>query len=252
LLQLYLNKIKANNKEITLLKEKHASTTLVDQEKEISEELNVLIDENNNMCKTIKDELVKMEKELKITKEKEPDEPETRMKEMTFSAITTKFSDVLRESQNVQVDIKSSMKSKITRHVKLLDSTLTPDQIETICNDPEGAQTLLASKLMGPAHVKLQNKVSDIQDKYKDILKLEASVALVHKMFEDMALLVHYQGEQLDNIEIQMQQAHDYVQKGVKQLDKAQKSHRKVRKWQCILLIVLLVLILVIVLPIVL
>jgi hypothetical protein len=27
--------------------------------------------------------------------------------------------------------------------------------------------------MLGPAHVRLQNAVSDIQDKYKDILKLE-------------------------------------------------------------------------------
>jgi len=51
-----------------------------------------------------------------------------------------------------------------------------------------------------------------------------------------MALLVHAQGEQLDNIEINIKQAKDYVIKGNKQLEKAKKHLIATRKVKIIII----------------
>lgn len=48
-------------------------------------------------------------------------------------------------------------------------------------------------------------------------------------MFVDMAMLVHAQGEMIDNIELNITDAKNYVAKGVKKLESAQKDHRKAR-----------------------
>lgn len=98
--------------------------------------------------------------------------------------------------------------------------------------------------MVGQAPMRLQNMVSDIQDKYRDIKKLEQVVALevvktkipcqsvnmVHQMFVDMALLVHHQGEMIDNIEINIGAANNYVEKANVKLNKAKKSHMSARK----------------------
>lgn len=52
----------------------------------------------------------------------------------------------------------------------------------------------------------------------------------VYQMFSDIALLVHNQGEQLDNIEENMNKAKDYVEKAEKNLIKAKEQHQKTRK----------------------
>ena len=52
-------------------------------------------------------------------------------------------------------------------------------------------------------------------------------------MFIDMQMLVQAQGEILDNIELNIQEAHDYTKKANVQLAKAKKSHiiyKKVKK----------------------
>ena len=49
-------------------------------------------------------------------------------------------------------------------------------------------------------------------------------------MFVDMALLVHQQGEMIDNIEININDAHNYVEKGEKQLHKAKENSIAARK----------------------
>lgn len=45
-----------------------------------------------------------------------------------------------------------------------------------------------------------------------------------------MAMLVHQQGEMLDNIELNVNDAKNYVEKGEKQLQKAKVSHQAARK----------------------
>ena len=56
------------------------------------------------------------------------------------------------------------------------------------------------------------------------------SVNAVYQMFVDMALLVHQQGEMLDNIELNVNDAKNYVEKGEKQLQKAKENHQAARK----------------------
>ena len=49
-------------------------------------------------------------------------------------------------------------------------------------------------------------------------------------MLQDMAFLVQAQGEQLENIDLILNKAKNYMEKGVKELDKAKKSHASGRK----------------------
>lgn len=49
-------------------------------------------------------------------------------------------------------------------------------------------------------------------------------------MFSDIALLVHNQAEDLDNIELNLNKAKDYLEKATKVLVKAKEEHQKTRK----------------------
>jgi len=133
------------------------------------------------------------------------------------------------------------VKSKVKRQVRALDDKLSPEELEKISEDPEAASKIVQEKIMGKGHIKLLNAVQDIQDKHRDIIKLEQSVTLIVKMLQDIAYLVHMQGEQIDNIEMTLNKAKNYMEKGVKQLDKAKKSHIAARKKMCIIIICLLV-----------
>ena len=55
--------------------------------------------------------------------------------------------------------------------------------------------------LQGPGHASARNALADIQEKHRDIMKLEASIAELHQLFLDMSVLVESQGELLDQIE---------------------------------------------------
>eukprot|EP01017_Pseudomicrothorax_dubius_P013049 TRINITY_DN15615_c0_g1_i2.p1 TRINITY_DN15615_c0_g1~~TRINITY_DN15615_c0_g1_i2.p1 ORF type:complete len:314 (+),score=82.63 TRINITY_DN15615_c0_g1_i2:80-1021(+) len=248
--QSYLEAIRSNNQEMLNLKERHRACTLPEQEKRISQQLKQLIDANGETCTAAKDVLEFISEEVEQAKKIAPGEPETRMKINTHTALMTKFRELLKETQTVQIDTKSSIKQKIVRQARLIDENLTDRQIEEICQDPEGASRLVASKMFGQGHTRLQNAVSDIQDKYRDIQRLEASVAVVHQMFVDLALLVHAQGEALDNIELNIDQAHNYVNKGERKLQEAKEYHQSSRKKLCCLAVIGIIVLVAIVVPI--
>jgi t-SNARE complex subunit (syntaxin) len=75
------------------------------------------------------------------------------------------------------------------------------------------------------------------------VLVLEASVAELHQMFLDFALLTEEQGELLDQIEYQVKSASDSIEKGDKDLVEAIAIQISLRKKQCCIIITCLVII---------
>ena len=70
-------------------------------------------------------------------------------------------------------------------------------------------------------------------DRYQDVLKLEQSVAELHQMFLDFALLTEQQGEMLDQIEYQVKAAGEYVEEGNVDIKKAIQYQKEIRKRYC-------------------
>lgn len=77
--------------------------------------------------------------------------------------------------------------------------------------------------------------------KYQDVLTLEQSVAELHQMFLDFALLTEQQGELLDQIEHNVVQATDYVEEANMETHEAIEYQKKVRKKQCWIILIAVV-----------
>lgn len=83
----------------------------------------------------------------------------------------------------------------------------------------------------------------NVADKYQDVLTLEASVAELHQMFLDFALLTEQQGELLDQIQHQVQAASDYIEEGNQEMVQAIEIQKSIRKKQCCIIIIVIVVI---------
>lgn len=73
---------------------------------------------------------------------------------------------------------------------------------------------------------------ANVAGKYQDVLTLEQSVAELHQMFLDFALLTEQQGELLDQIEYQVKSAADYVEDANVDVHEAIEYQKKIRKKQ--------------------
>lgn len=56
---------------------------------------------------------------------------------MTYQALTTKFQEILKETQKIQVEFRTTVKEKVGRQAKIVDSNITDQQIDELCDDPE-------------------------------------------------------------------------------------------------------------------
>lgn len=72
--------------------------------------------------------------------------------------------------------------------------------------------------------------LSNVNSRYQDILALESSIAELHQMMLDIALLTEQQGEYLDQIEYHIKSAGDQVEEGNEDMHKAIRYLKKVQK----------------------
>lgn len=53
--------------------------------------------------------------------------------------LTSKFRDVLRQSQQIQTEFKNAMQSKLKRQLRIAKSDATDEELERLARDPEAA-----------------------------------------------------------------------------------------------------------------
>jgi hypothetical protein len=72
--------------------------------------------------------------------------------------------------------------------------------------------------------------LEDIQNKHRDVVKIEKSILELQQLFMDMAVLVAAQGEVVDQIAVHVDNAVNDTDEGVKALQKAVKIQKQSRK----------------------
>ena len=88
-----------------------------------------------------------------------------------------------------------------------------------------------------------------LSDRHDEFLKLERSIREVHDLFVELGALVTQQGDLVNNIAYNVEQAESKVEKGRKQLSDAERHQRSARRKKlicftilsCVIIIVVLV-----------
>ena len=73
---------------------------------------------------------------------------------------------------------------------------------------------------------------ANVAGKYQDVLALEQSVAELHQLFQDFALLTDQQGELLDQIEFNVKEAADHVEDANVEVYESIELQKSIRKKQ--------------------
>ena len=220
------------------------------EEREISQKINGIV---NNVQKS-QTQMDKLIKELRATlnqKDENNNDPELRIKNNLFGAMLKKYQNTCMRFQNEESEIKNIIQTKLVRAAEIaINEELTEEQKREVIENPKLIQQMYENKLTGAAHIRLQNAVRDLEERHKDIKNLEKSILQVHQMIIELSKLVQLQGEMIDNIEVNIQKAKDYVLKGEKHIVKAKKNMESARKKKCCILLIIIGVLIVILLPI--
>ena len=203
--------MKQNNQDLQEARDVYLKATTSHEEKAIRARVNQLVQNSTNNNSAVELNIKELRQQVGLSKQTHPQSVDTRRINTSEQALTTLWNTHLNHFQQVQLAFQKGLKDKIKRQTKLVDSTLSEQHVEDICKDPQKAQELLQQKMLGGTSVTMQNVITDIQDKYKDIQKIEESVEMIFNLFKDLAVLVQQQGEAIDNIELNIDDAHNYV-----------------------------------------
>lgn len=110
------------------------------------------------------------------------------------------------------------------------------------------SETFLQKAIQEQGRGRILDTINEIQERHDAVKDIEKNLQELHQVFLDMAVLVEAQGEQLDDIESQVQRASSFVRGGTEKLQSARVLQKSTRKWTCYAIIILLVIILFVVL----
>ena len=219
------------------------------EERQISNKINMIV----NSVQTTQNEMDKLIKELKAmlnTEGGDINDPELRIKNNLFGSMLRKYQNTCMRFQREESNIKNIIETKLVRAAEIaVNQELTEEQRKEVIENPQMVQQMYENKLTGAAHIKLQNAVRDLEERHRDIKKLEKSILQVHNMIIELSKLVSLQGEIIDNIEVNIQKAKDYVIKGEKNVDKSKKNLQSARKKKCIIILIIVGVLIVILIP---
>ena len=213
--------------------------TSTEEAADCSQLLSDLMNETDRLTKSIRARLGTMEEEnAAFAEEGGKGSAEDRIRSNAYGTLTRKFIAVMREYQELQTEYRNKYKDRVERQVRIVKRDATQEEIEEIVDGTGGTEIFAQLMLSSSAHAAAENALADIRERHDDIIRLERSIAELHQLFVDMAVLVEAQGELLDQIEHSVAQSVNYTEKAVGELAKANKYARKARKKMCCLLVV--------------
>lgn len=242
----HIMQIQSATKQIDDIKQEAVLTTTSSREKQLSAQLEPLIQLHNKKAASAKQMLLLLRSETEKQKQdgKPGGEADIRIRDNLANTLTRKFVDVMKEYQNAQQKYKTEIKKKVRRQVQIVKPDASSEEIDAVLKSGGGSGEVFKNAILkGDASETIRNTYMTVQDKYQDVLTLEASVQELHQMFMDFALLVDAQGELLEQIEFQVKQAGDYVEEGNTNMVQAIEYAKQVRKQQLICVIIILVVI---------
>mmetsp|Transcript_8557 Transcript_8557/g.15113 ORF Transcript_8557/g.15113 Transcript_8557/m.15113 type:complete len:327 (+) Transcript_8557:173-1153(+) len=235
-------------KQITTLKDKAVLATSETEEANISDSIRTLVEGTNGRAKKCNNLLGLLKEENSNLKEKEKANPtDLRVRDNLVNTLLRKFINEMKRYQNAQQQYKTDVKKKVTRQVQMIKPDATDQEVDEIMRSEGGREAFYQQQIL-TENDQIKTQYRAVAGKYQDILTLEASVAELHQMFLDFALLTEQQGELLDQIEYQVRSAADYVEDANEEVHEAIVIQKKIRKKQCWILLIVVVLIIIVLL----
>jgi len=194
----------------------------VAQEKELSEKLNKLEVTINAYFSSIKKNIDKLVEE---NKETHP-EREATIRSNMMQALLRRFGAAVKLHTNNTFKYKEKIMEKEKRQLALALPDKSPEELDQMIEEGQNTAQIVRDK-MGGTHASVLDTLNRVQDKHRDVLKLEKSMNELNEMFRDMAMLVDHQGELLDNIQTSVKNTNVAIVEGEKQVEQAHKWQKR-------------------------
>eukprot|EP00127_Corallochytrium_limacisporum_P005396 Clim_evm8s204 gene=Clim_evmTU8s204 len=193
------------------------------QHKRTNEEIDQLMSDISSEANKVRSKLKTMDRENKEFEQANPGSPDARIRTTQHATLSRKFVDVMTRYNDVQTQYKAKYTERVKRQLKIVQPEATQEEIDKEVDQAlEGkAENFFLRQMVEPKHAEAKQALEEIQDRHKELLRLERSIKELHELFVDMAILVESQGEMVDRIEFSVAKATDYTEGATEQLKQA-------------------------------
>lgn len=211
------------------------------QEQEVKDELERVMYDVKRTANTVRTNLKEMEQRINQQDQESSynNYAEARIRRCQHSTLARRFVEVMSDYNTTQSDYREKCKARIKRQLEITGKTKTYEEVEEML---EGGDPAIFTSDIVIETQQARQALGDIEARHRDIINLEKSIQELHEMFLDMAMLVESQGEMIDRIEYNVEQAVDFVQSAKSDTKKAVKYQSKARRKKILIIICVLVL----------
>nr|CAD1840903.1 unnamed protein product [Ananas comosus var. bracteatus] len=236
-----LHKLQAENEE-------SQHVTKASAMKAIKERMEKDVEEVAKIALKVKTSLEQLDKDNLANQQKSGCEKGTAIDRSRMAmtvALKKKLKERMSQFQTFRQNIQDEYRELVERRVFTVTGT-RPDE-ETIDQliETGNSEHIFENAIQGYGRGQIMDTVAEIQERHDAVLELEKKLHDLQQMFLDMAVLVDAQGDMLNDIEAQVSNSIDHVQKATETLKVAKKIQRNTRKHMCFAIIILLVVIIV-------
>lgn len=250
--QTHIREIQTKTAEV---QQKHAEQLRspdVEKSKVVFAEIETIMNSINDNSRKCKDKLQLMNdgtNKLKATPQDEAANSSViKIQQNQHAHLVRTFTQAMKDYQDVQDENKRSYEEQTARQIKIKCTAAdgsTIDEAEAM----RLAREVLQSGQEDAIFSQSKETLAQIIETRNDIYKIEASMRELNQLFNDLAALVTDQGEVMDQVLHNVQQATQYVEKGNQNLQDAKKYAKSSRKKMCWIIMLLFVILLFILAP---
>ncbi|XP_033747499.1 syntaxin isoform X2 [Argopecten irradians] len=241
-----IDKVSDNVDEV---KKKHSAILSAPQsDDKTKEELEELMTDIKRTANKVRGKLKVIEQNIEQEEHSNKSSADLRIRKTQYSTISRKFVEVMGVYNQAQLDYREGCKTRIKRQMEITGRTTTNEELEDMLES--GNPAIFTQGIIMETQQAKQT-LADIEARHNDIIKLETSIRELHDMFMDMAMLVEQQGEMIDRIEYNVEQAVDYIETAKMDTKKAVRYQSKARRKMimivaCVVVLVVIVVIIII------
>jgi syntaxin 1B/2/3 len=176
------------------------------------------------------------------------------MKERQVATIKSEFERELNNYRNEESTFSQRYRDQIARQYRIVNPEATEDEVRQATEADWGNEGVFQTALRSNRTAQASSILGNVRARHNELQRIEKTMLELASMFQDLAVLVEQQEQQVTQAEENAQKTTEFIEEGNVQVDKGIKHARNTRKWKwwCLLIVVIIIAIIAIVLGVVL
>lgn len=244
--------VRSNLQQIDRLHGERLTAISSERDRSSAERLDQLMTNTNQVVTSVRDRLKQMDEANKEFAEDAKHLSEARIRTTQHGSLTRSFIALVAKLQELQTTHKDRLRARNVRQYLMVNPEATAAEVdEAFSGEQAGAAAaVFTTQLMqGAGFAAARIALAEIEERHRDITRLEASLSELHQLFLDMAVLAEAQGELLEQIEYSVAQAALNTGGAVEELRIANQLQKAKRRRMCCLVCVGMIILVVLLVP---